>query len=92
MDNLEDDAEERGQEYEDARSNRGAAGWLVFLAVAAIVFHGVMIFIRTLYLSSTIENYFSGYAFIVSVHTYMLVLYVLHMHKLYYGVYNDNYA
>ena len=74
VNNLEDDADERGQEYEDARSNRGAAGWLVFLAVTAIVFHSLMIFIRILYLFLTIENYFSGYAFIVSIDIYIHVL------------------
>ena len=66
VNNLEDEADERDREYDNAHSYRGAAGWLVFLAVAAIVFHSVMIFIRILYLSSSIENYFSGYAFIVS--------------------------
>ena len=66
MNNLEDNAEELDQEYENAGSYRGAAGWVIFLAVSAIVFHGLMILIRMLYLSSMIVNYFSGYAFLVS--------------------------
>ena len=65
VNNLEDNAEEHNHEYENAGSYRGAAGWVIFLAVSAIVFHGLMILIRMLYLSSIIENYFSGYAFLV---------------------------
>lgn len=49
-------------------SNRytGVAGWLLALAIVAIVFHGIMIFFRILYVTSTIQNNYSGYAFAVS--------------------------
>jgi len=67
VDKLEDAASEQNEEYENADSYKGAAGWLVFLAVASMIFHGIMIFIRILYFNSSIENYFSAYAFMVSV-------------------------
>ena len=53
-------------QYEDTGSYKGAAGWLLFLGVAAIIYHAAMIFIRVLYFMSTIINYFTAYAFIVS--------------------------
>ena len=52
--------------YQDVGKYRGAAGWLLFVAIAAIIFHGVMICIRILYVTSKIEKNYSGYAFTVS--------------------------
>ena len=53
-------------EYENSEGSRGAAGWMVFVAIAALLFHGAMILVRILYATSVIEKNFSGYAFTVS--------------------------
>ena len=53
-------------EYEYSCGSRGAVGWMVFVAIAAFIFHGAMIFVRILYAMSVIEKNFSGYAFTVS--------------------------
>ena len=39
---------------------------MVFVAIAALLFHGAMILVRILYATSVIEKNFSGYAFTVS--------------------------
>ena len=67
---LEDYTDERDQEYDDADSFRGAAIWLLFLSAAAIIYHGMAILLRVLYMNLTIKSYFSGYAFIVSINTH----------------------
>ena len=54
-------------EYEHADDYRGAAVWLVLVAVAAILYHGITIFVRILYFTPQIENYFSGYSIVVSI-------------------------
>ena len=55
-----------GLEYEHADDYRGAAVWLVLLTSVAIVYHGIAIFIRILYYSPSIKNYFGGYSIMVS--------------------------
>lgn len=51
-------------EYEHADDYRGAAVWLVLVAVVAIIYHGITIFVRILYFTPQIENYFSGYSIV----------------------------
>ena len=63
---VDDIANERSGEYEDADSYRGAAGWLVFVGCAAIVFDVVMISIQILYFKCTVKKYFTQYSIIVS--------------------------
>ena len=58
--------ERGGGEYEDADSYRGAAGWLVFVGCAAIVFHVVMISIQIFYFKCTAKKYLTQYTMIVS--------------------------
>ena len=55
-----------GREYEHADDYRGAAVWLLLVAVVAIVYHGIAIFIRILYYTPSIRNYFGGYSIMVS--------------------------
>ena len=63
---LDDMATEQGGEYENAGSYRGAAGWLVFIGCAAIIFHVIMISIQILYFKCTIKQHFSQFAITVS--------------------------
>ena len=53
-------------EYENSEGSRGVAGGVVFVAVAALIFHGAMILVRILCTTSVIEKNYSGYAFKVS--------------------------
>ena len=57
---------ERGGEFEDANSYRGAAGWLVFLGCAALIFHAAMISVQILYFKCSKKEHFKKYQFIVS--------------------------
>ena len=61
------DLDDYAGEYRHANDYRGAAGWLVFVAIVAIIYHGFMIFIRILYFTPIIDSFFSGYSFAVSV-------------------------
>ena len=63
---VEDSLNGDGLEYENVESYRGAAGWLVFVASAAIIFHIVMIIVLVLYLTSVIEMHHGIYGVIVS--------------------------
>ena len=63
---VDDLANERGGEYENAGSYRGAAGWLVFVGCAAITFHVVMINIQILYFKCTVKEHFTQFAITVS--------------------------
>ena len=63
---VDDIANERGGEYEGADRYRGAAGWLVFVGCAAIVFHVVMINIQILYFKCTVKKCLTQYSIIVS--------------------------
>ena len=53
-------------EYKNSDGSRGAAGWVLFVAIVALIFHGAMICVRILYATSVIQKNFSGYAFAVS--------------------------
>ena len=66
IDDLDDYAHQYNREYRHADNYRGGAGWLLFVGIAAVIYHGIMIFIRILYLTSNIRNYFSGISFTVS--------------------------
>lgn len=70
VNDLDDVAHELGGEFRHADSYRGAAGWVLFVGIAAIIYHGIMIFIRALYFTSNINisNSFVGYSFTVSDH------------------------
>ena len=52
--------------YEHADDYRGAAGWLVLVAVVALVYHGIAIFIRILYYAPSIGRFYSGFSITVS--------------------------
>ena len=66
INDIDDFAHNVNGTFEHANSYRGAAGWLILVGVAAIIFNGVMICVRIMYFAPTIQNYFSGYAFVVS--------------------------
>ena len=57
---------EQGNEYDNASSYRGAAGWLVFVGSAALIFHAVMIAIQILYFKCSTNKHFKHYMLIVS--------------------------
>ena len=54
----------------DADSNRGAVGWLIFVASTALLYHIAMIIVRCLYMYSVIEKHLTMYGLIVSAHDY----------------------
>ena len=54
----------------DAESYRGAAGWLIFVASTALLYHIAMIIVRCLYINSVIEKHLTIYGVIVSAHHY----------------------
>ena len=67
VDDLANDfAIERGIEYENTSSYRGAAGWLVFVGCTALIFHAVMITIQILYFKCSTNEHFKQYMLIVS--------------------------
>ena len=47
---------ENGAEYENAGSYRAAAGWLIFVASAAIIFHVIAVIILVLYMYAIVKN------------------------------------
>ena len=63
---VQDTANEYGVEYENAASYRRAAGCLVFIGAAAILFHVCAIVVRILYISSVMEKRFNLYVYTVS--------------------------
>ena len=66
VNDLDDVAHDYGGEFRHADRYRGAAGWLLFVGIAAIIYHGIMVFIRAMYFSSNISQGFAGYSFTVS--------------------------
>ena len=54
--------------FRDAEKYREAAIWLLFVGIAAVFYHGTVIFIRGLYFNPNIRNYFAGFSFTVSNH------------------------
>ena len=62
----------------DADSYRGAAGWLIFVASTAFLFHIVMIIIRHLNITSVIEKHLKRDGVIVSAHDYKDIFIVIY--------------
>ena len=54
---VEEFYNENGAEYENAGSYRAAAGWLIFVASSAIIYHVIAIIILVLYMSLTVKKY-----------------------------------
>ena len=63
---VDDIANERGGEYGNAGSYRGAAGWLVFVGCVAIIFHVIMTSIQIVYFKCTVKKHFTQFAITVS--------------------------
>ena len=57
---------EQGIEYDNASSYRGAAGWLVFVGCAVLIFHAVMLAIQILYFKCSTNKHLKRYLLIVS--------------------------
>ena len=53
-------------ELEHADKYRGAAGWLVFVGLAGVFYHGIIIFILILYFAANIGRSFAGFSCSVS--------------------------
>ena len=63
IDDLDDFAHQYDSEFRHADSYRGAAGWLLFVGIAAVIYHGIMIIIRILYFTANI-----GHIVLVDIH------------------------
>ena len=70
VNDAEEDYKITGQQYEHASDYRGAAVWLLLVAVMATVYHGIATFIRILYYTPSIKNHFGGYSIMVSNYVY----------------------
>ena len=68
INDIDDIASQSGEIFVEAEKYRGAAIWLLFVGIAAVVYHGTVIFIRGLYFNPNIRNYFVGFSFTVSNH------------------------
>ena len=75
VNDVEEDYKITGQQYEHASDYRGAAVWLLLVAVMATVYHGIATFIRILYYTPSIKNHFSGYSIMVSDYDYHTAYY-----------------
>ena len=75
IDDLDDFAQQYGDEFRHADSYRGAAGWLLFVGIAAVIYHGIMIIIRILFFTANIGHSFSGYSITVSDHECGIVVF-----------------
>ena len=62
----------------EADSYRGAAGWLIFVASTALLYHIAMIIVRCLYIASVIEKHLTIYGVIVSAHDYKDIFIVIY--------------
>ena len=62
----------------DADIYRGAAGWLIFVASTAFLFHIAMIIVCCLYIASVIEKNLTRYGVIVSAHDYKDIFIVIY--------------
>ena len=60
---------ENGEEYEDAGSYRAAAGWLIFVATSAIIFHIIAVIILVLYMSEIVKKRIMLFTVVVSDYT-----------------------
>ena len=82
VNDVEEDYEITGQQYEHASDYRGAAVWLLLVAVMATFYHGIATFIRILYYTPSIKNHFGGYSIMVSEYDYHTAYY----HRGYFSV------
>ena len=64
---------ENGAEYENVGSYRAAAGWLIFVASSAIIFHVIAIIIFVLYMYAIVKEHFKLFTAVVSDHTYQFI-------------------
>ena len=60
---------ENGAECENLGSYRAAAGWLIFVASSAIIFHVIAVIILVLYMSSTVKKHIKRFSAVVSNYT-----------------------
>ena len=60
---------ENGAEYENAGSYRAAAGWLIFVASAAIIFHVIAVIIFVLYMYAIVKKHIKLFTAVVSDYT-----------------------
>lgn len=67
---VEEIADERGDEYEDASDYRAAARGSIAVSSIAIIYHFLMIILRCIYLFSPEEKFLNLYIFIVSITNY----------------------
>ena len=66
---VEEFYNENGAEYENAGSYKAAAGWLIFVASSAIIFHVIAVIILVLYISATVKKYIVLFTTVVSDYT-----------------------
>ena len=71
---VEEHFSDNNSEYEHADDYRKAARWSLLVAIMAMVFHSLMIFMRYLYLNSFVKLLFSTYAYLVSL--YLVTSYI----------------
>ena len=67
-DRFPDDLPDDSDAAVDRDAYRGAAGWLVFIAGACIIFQGIMIILRGLYFGGVLQSGFVAFAVVVSNH------------------------
>ena len=60
---------ENGAECENLGSHRAAAGWLIFVASSAIIYHVIAIIILVLYMSLTVKKHIKLFTAVVSDYT-----------------------
>ena len=63
---VEEFYNENGAEYENAGSYRAAAGWLIFVASSAIIYHVIAIIILVLYMSLSVKKHIKLFTAVVS--------------------------
>ena len=66
VNDIDDYINSFGGEFDHADSYRGAAGWLLFVGLAAVIYHGITIIFRIVYFTAKIGHTFAGYSFAVS--------------------------
>ena len=66
--NREDYYRQPTYECEDPGGHIAAAVWLIIVAVAAIGYHGMMIFVRVLYFTVKLSKLFGAYSLMVSIY------------------------
>ena len=66
---VEEFYNENGAEYENAGSYKAAAGWLIFVAPLAMIFHVIAVIILVLYMSLTVKKHNKLFTAVVSDYT-----------------------